>query len=109
MDSLSPLEAISAKEAELRRRLETAQAEAEAEINAARTAAKQLVEQAEAGGKSAAESRYQEGLNQAGREAEAIVAKAQTEAKQLRQTAETHLDNAARRLVELVISTGLLS
>ena len=109
MDSRSPLEAISAKEAELRRRLETAQAEAETKINAARESARQLVEQAEANGKTAAESRYQAGLEQADREAEVIVAKAQTEAKRMRQRAELQRDDAARRLVELVISTGLPS
>ena len=109
MNGLSPLEAIGAKEAELRRRLEAAQAQADAEIDAAREAAQQLIEQADACGKTAAETCYREGLEQAGRDAEDILAKAKTEAQRLRERAENHLDEAARRLVELVISTGLLS
>ncbi len=109
MDSQSPLEAISSKEAELRRRLEAAKMRADAQIEAARDAAKRLIEQADLEGRAEAETRYRLGLTEVEQEAEAIVNTAQNAAQTLRQTAEASANDAIRKLVNLVISTGSTS
>ena len=106
MSQLPPLEAISAKETEIRQRLAAARAQAEADKKAALTAAGHRLEQARQAGQVEAKAHYQQGMAQAEQEAAAIIAGAHAEAAALRRQAESRLDDAARRLVELITTTA---
>jgi vacuolar-type H+-ATPase subunit H len=98
-----PLEAIAAKESEIRQQIETARQQAAAELDAARRRAKQAVLEADAAGKAEADAMYKHGITQAERQAAAIVADAQNQAALLRQKAEANLDSAAAKLTNLVL------
>jgi vacuolar-type H+-ATPase subunit H len=104
MSQFSPLEVISAKEAEIRQRLESARARAGARKKAALARAEQRLVQARLEGQAAARAHYQHGLAEAEQTAAAIIATAHTEAALLRRRAGTRLDEAARRLVELIVN-----
>jgi vacuolar-type H+-ATPase subunit H len=102
-DSVSPLQAINQKESELRRRIEEAYRQAEARIQAARQEAEQIIARADREGRVEAEALYQREIEEAQRQAKAIVAAADEDATALRCQAAERLDNAARRIVELVL------
>lgn len=105
-DNLSPLQAIEAKESEIRRRLELVQQQADADIQAAHQAAERLIEEHDTQGQNEAQARYEQGLNQAHQEAEAIVEAAQTRAQTMRQQAQARLDDVMRRVLKLVLTTA---
>lgn len=106
--SVSPLQVIQQKEAELRRRLEEARQKAEADIEAARTEARHLVDQAHRQGQSEAEALYQQGIRRAEQEAEAIIDAAHKEAKTLRRQAKSRLEDAVNQIVQLVLPSQIL-
>ena len=101
--SASPLQVIKQKESDLRLRVEEARRQAEANIQAAREEADQIIAQADQEGRAAAEARYQRGIEEARQEAEAIAAAAHEEAAALRRWAMVRLDDAVRQIVELVL------
>ena len=102
-EPVSPLQAINQKELELRRRIEEAHRQAEARIQAARQEAEQIIARADREGRVEAGALYQFEIEETQREAEAIVAAAHEDATALRCQATERLDNAARRIVELVL------
>ncbi len=103
IDPISPLQAIHQKELELRRRVEEARRQVEAKIQAAREEAEHTVARADHKGRMEAEAFYQRGIEEAKREAEAMVTAAHEEAAALRRQAAARLNDAARRIVELVL------
>ena len=102
-EPVSPLQAINKRELELRRRTEEARRHAEARIQAARQEAEQIIARADREGRVEAEALYQQEIEEAQRESKAIVAAADEDATALRCQAAERLDNAARRIVELVL------
>ena len=103
----SPLQAINRKELELRHRIEEARRGAEGQIQSARKEAEQIIAQANQKGQAEAKALYEQRIEEARREAEAIVATAYQEATTLRCQAATRLDEAARQIVELVLSVDM--
>jgi len=105
-DQISPLQAISQKELELRRRLEAAHRQAEARLQAAQVEAQKIITQAERDGRAEAEAIFQRGVDEARQQAEAIVAAAHAEAAALRARILPRLEEMADRIVELVLPAG---
>ena len=103
-DTISPLQAINQKELALRRRVEEAHRQAEAQIQAARKAAKEIIAQADEEGQAKAEAIFRQGVEEARHQAEAIVTTAHTDAATLRAQATPRLDEVAERIVALVLS-----
>ncbi len=105
----SPLQLIHQQELELRRRVDEAHEQAEAQIQAARQEAKKMIAQADREGRIEAEAIFQRGIDQAQQQAEEIVSAAQSEAATLRDQTLVRLDEVAPRIVALVLpdeSTG---
>lgn len=105
-DQIPPLQAISQKELELRRRLEAAHRQAEARLQAAQAEVEKIIAQAERDGRAEAEAIFQRGVAEARQQAEAIVAAAHTEAAALRARVLPRLEQMADRIVELVLPAG---
>ena len=105
-DQISPLQAISQKELELRRRLEAAHRQAEARLQVAQAEAQKIIAQAERDGRAEAEAIFQRGVDEARQQAETIVAAAHTEAAALRARILPRLEEMAEQIVELVLPTG---
>jgi len=103
-DTISPLQSISQKELDLRRRVEEADRQAEAQIQAAREEAKKTIDQADREGQAEAEAIFRQGVEEARQQAEAIVTAAHTDAATLRAQATPRLAEAAERIVVLVLS-----
>ncbi|MEW5958683.1 MAG: V-type ATPase subunit subunit G family protein [Chloroflexota bacterium] len=106
IEATSPLHTINQKELELRRRVEAAQGQAEARLQAAHQEAQKIMAQAEQEGRTEAEAIFQRGVEEARQQAEAIVAAAVDKAATLRARAMTRLDEVAERIVELVLPAG---
>ncbi len=104
IDATSPLQAIHQKELALRRQVEEAHCRAEAQIQAARQEAENVIAQANREGQAEAEAIFQQGLEEARQQAEAIVAAAYDEAATLRLKAAPRLDEVAERIVTLVLA-----
>ncbi len=104
IDTTSPLQAINNKELDLRRRVEEAHRQAEAQIQAARKAAKEIIAQADEKGQAEAEAIFQQDVEEARQQAEAIVTAAHKDAATLRAQATPRLDEVAERIVALVLS-----
>ena len=105
-ETISPLQAIHQKELELRRRVEQAQRQAEAQMLVARQEAKKIIAQAEQQGRAEAEDIFQQGLEAARQQAQDIVAGAHQEAATLRDRATARLDKVAGQIVALVLPNG---
>jgi vacuolar-type H+-ATPase subunit H len=103
IDTISPLQAINKKELDLRQRVEEAHRQAEAQIQAARKAAKEITAQADEEGRAKAEAIFQQGVEEARQQADAIVATAYEEAATLRSQALARLVEVAERIVQLVL------
>ena len=103
IDTTSPLQAINKKELDLRRRVEEAHGQAEAQIQAAHEEAQKVIAQANREGQVEAEAIFQQGVEEARQQAEAIVAAAHEEAATLRIKAEPRLDEVAERIVAFVL------
>jgi vacuolar-type H+-ATPase subunit H len=108
-DPASPLQAIHQRELALRRQLEAARRQAEAQIQEARTEAERLIAQADQEGRAAAEACHQQGLEQAQHEAEAMVTAAQAQAMALCHRTMARLHEVADHIVELVLPRDALS
>jgi vacuolar-type H+-ATPase subunit H len=104
MDRTSPLQAINQKELDLRRRVEEADRQAEAQLLAAGREAQKIIEQAHRAGQAEAEALFQQGVGVARRQAEAIVVAAYEEAATLRLKARPRLDEVAERIVAFVLA-----
>lgn len=102
----SPLEAISAREAELHQRVQAARQQAEANINAAKTLAQATLAQAEADATAEASQLYRQTLAQTKLNAESILLLADAEAANLRHQAQAKMAQAVCRLVELILTTN---
>ena len=105
-NTISPLHAINQKELALRRRVEEAHRQAEAQIQAAHKAAKEIIAQADEAGRAEAETMFRRGVDEARQQAEAVVAAARAEAKTLRAQAMARVDEVAERIVGLVLPGG---
>ena len=105
-NTISPLHAINQKELALRRRVEEAHRQAEAQIQAAHEDAKKIIAQAEREGRAEAEVIFRRGVDEARQQAEAVVAAAHEEATTLRARGMARLDEVAQRIVGLVLPGG---
>ena len=103
-NTTSPLQAINKKELELRRRVEEADRQAEAQIQAAREQARNVIAQADREGQAKAEAIFQQGIEEARQQAKAIVAAAHEEAATLHLKAKPRLDEVAERIVMFVLA-----
>jgi vacuolar-type H+-ATPase subunit H len=103
-NTTSPLQAINKKELELRRRVEEADRQAEAQIQAAREQAQNVIAQADREGQAKAEAIFQQGIEEARQQAKAIVAAAHEEAATLHLKAKPRLDEVAERIVMFVLT-----
>jgi vacuolar-type H+-ATPase subunit H len=104
VDTTSPLKAIHQKELALRRQVEKAHCRAEAQIQAARQEAENVITQADREGQAKARAMFQQGLEEARQQAEAIVAAAYEEAAALRLRAKPRLDEVAERIVTFILA-----
>ena len=100
----SPLQAINKKELELRRRVEEADRQAEAQIQAAREQARNVIAQADREGQAKAKAIFQQGVEEARQQAKAIVAAAYEEAASLHFKAKPRLNKVAERIVMFVLT-----
>jgi vacuolar-type H+-ATPase subunit H len=103
-NTTSPLQAINKKELELRRRVEEADRQAEAQIQAAREQARKVIAQANREGQAKAEALFQQGIEEARQQAKVIVAAAHEEAATLHLKAKPRLDEVAKRIVMFVLT-----
>ena len=103
-NTTSPLQAINKKELELRRKVEEADHQAEAQIQAAREQARDVIAQANREGQAKAEAIFQQGVEEARQQAKAIVAAGQEEAATLHLKAKPRLDEVAERIVMFVLA-----
>lgn len=103
MSHTAPLEAIRQKEAELNQRLAEARQQAEADVAAAKEAARSWLQQAEIDGVAQAKRLYSQGIAQANQQAADILADAQIRVESLRCRAEGNMAAATRQLVEVVL------
>jgi vacuolar-type H+-ATPase subunit H len=103
-NTTSPLQAINKKELDLRRRVEEADRQAEAQIQAAREQARNVIAQAHREGQAKAKAIFQQGVEEARQQAKAIVAAAQEEAATLHLKAKSRLDEVAERIVVFVLA-----
>ncbi len=104
IDPTSPLHAIHQKELALRQQVEAAHGRAEAQLQAAREEAQNVIAQANREGQAKAEAIFQQGLDEARQQAETIVAAAREEAALLRLKASPRLDEVAERIVAFVLA-----
>jgi F-type H+-transporting ATPase subunit b len=102
---VSVLQAIKQEESELRRRVEDARRDAAARIQAARAEAEQSVAHADEAGRVEAEAFYQGAITEARQQAEVLIAGAQEEAAGLRARAAPRLNDVAKEIVEIVLSS----
>lgn len=103
-NTTSPLQAISKKELELRHRVEEADRQAEAQIQAAREQVRNVIAQADREGQAKAEAIFQHGVDEARQQAKAIVAEAHEEAATLHLKAKPRLDEVAESIVMFVLA-----
>lgn len=103
-NTTSPLQAINKKELELRRRVEEADRQAEAQIQAAREQARNVIAQADREGQTKVEAIFQQGIEEARQQAKAVVATAHEEAATLHLKAKPRLAEVAERIVMFVLT-----
>jgi vacuolar-type H+-ATPase subunit H len=105
VDTISPLQAIHQKELVLRQQVEQAHCRAEAQLEAARAEAQDIIAQAHQQGKVEADTIFQQGIQEARQQAEAIIVAAYDKAAMLRTQAEPRLDEVAESIVTFVLAS----
>ena len=105
-DALSPLDQIRQTEAEVMRRVATAQEEAEAIIAEASSQAENTIREAGTAGRREGRARYRDIVTLAQEEAQAVIAQAYKRAEILRLREQHRLPAGIRQIVSIVIGFG---
>jgi vacuolar-type H+-ATPase subunit H len=105
--TVSPLQIIHEKEAELQRRLEEVRRQAEVKIQSAYAEAKQTIARGDQEGRAEAEAVYQQGIKQARQEAEAILTTAHEEVAAMYDQTKARLDAATELIMKLALPLDL--
>jgi vacuolar-type H+-ATPase subunit H len=104
--TLSPLEIIRRKEAEVTRRLAAAQETAATEIKAIEQQARKLVCQAETQGQREGEAQRLAVLDEAEREAESIITQARAQAEALTNVSQVEVETVVAQAMTIIIGAA---
>jgi vacuolar-type H+-ATPase subunit H len=104
--TLSPLEIIRRKEAEVTRCLAAARETAVTEIKAVEQQARNLARQAETQGQREGEAQRQAVLDEAEREAESILAQAKAQAEALRNVSQVEVETVVAQAMTIIIGVA---
>jgi vacuolar-type H+-ATPase subunit H len=101
--TLPPLDLVRKEERDVTRRILAAQELADKAIVEAQARAEEIRQQARESSIREAEKRYKEILAEAEAEAETLLSQAQVQAKELRRHGKRHMEEAIRRVLQIVL------